>query len=71
MQALRVIQDVAQDGCLHVKIPAGMGTRFELIVLPLGDEIQPETHAEMQLQELGGFVKTVIASPEEDIWNDL
>lgn len=71
MQALRVVQDVAPDGCLHVKIPVGMGKRFELIILPVADEEQMELHNYMKLQEESGFVKSVIASPEEDVWNDL
>jgi len=71
MQALRLIQNVAPDGCLHVKIPAGMGKRFEMIILPLADEETVESHDYMKLQEESGFVKSVIASPEEDVWNDL
>jgi hypothetical protein len=71
MQALRVIQNIAQDGCLHVKIPAGMGKCFEMIILPVADEEQRESHDYMKLQEESGFIKSVVASTEEDIWNDL
>ena len=72
MRALRIIQNVAQDGCLHVKIPAGMGKRFEMIILPaVDDQEQNESHDFMKLQEESGFAKSVIASPEEDVWNDL
>jgi len=71
MQALRVVQNVAQDGYLHVKIPAGMGKRFEMIILPIADEEHSESHHYMKLQEESGFVKSVMASPEEDVWNDL
>jgi hypothetical protein len=69
MQALRIIQDVAADGCLHVKIPAGMGKRCELIILPVTSGEQGESC--LKLQEGSGFVKSVMASPEEDVWNDL
>ena len=42
MQALRFIQEVAADGCLHVKVPAGMGRKFELIVMPLEETAADE-----------------------------
>lgn len=71
MQALRVIQEVAKDGCLHVRVPQGMGKRFELIILPLNEEEQGESHDYMKLQEESGFVKSVIASAEEDVWNEI
>jgi len=71
MQALRIVQETADDGCLHVRIPAGMGKRFELIVLPLDDAAVDESMQQMQAQEQGGFVQTVLAAPEEDVWNEL
>ncbi len=71
MQALRVIQEIAQDGCLHVRVPAGMGRRFELIILPLNEEERDESLDYMKVQEESGFMKSVVASPEEDVWNDL
>jgi hypothetical protein len=72
MQALRVIQEVAADGYLHVKVPQGLGNRFELIILPLSeDEAQGDSLEYMKLQQESGFAKQVLASAEEDVWNDL
>jgi hypothetical protein len=72
MQALRVIQQVAEDGYLHVRMPDGIGKKFELIILPLDEkENYRDTQNYMKMQEESGFIKTVVASPEEDIWNDV
>ena len=71
MQALRVIQEVETDGCLHVKIPTGMGTRFEVIILPAPEGERPEPSCYSKSLQEGGFVKNVLASAEEDVWNDL
>ena len=71
MQALRVIQEIGPDGCLHVRVPQGLGKRFELIILPLPEEEQGESCNYSQLQENSGFVTSVLNAPEEDVWNDL
>ena len=71
MQALRVIQEVGPDGCLHVRVPQGLGKRFELIILPLPEEERGESSDYLQLQEQSGFAGSVLASSEEDVWNDL
>jgi hypothetical protein len=71
MQALRVIQEVGPDGCLHVRVPQGLGKRFELIILPLPEEERCESSDYLQLQEKSGFAGSVLASSEEDVWNDL
>ncbi|WP_298435677.1 hypothetical protein [Geobacter sp.] len=71
MRALRVIQEIAEDGCLHIRVPAGMGRRFELIILPLNEEDRDELLDCMKVQEESGFMKSEIASPEEDVWNDV
>lgn len=71
MHALRFIQEVGKDGCLHVPIPQGMGKKFELIILPLNEEETKEAFDYMKLQEESGFIKNVIATPEEDVWNEV
>ena len=43
MRALRMIQKVDQNGQLHIQVPPGMGTLFELVVLP----VDPERDAEL------------------------
>lgn len=71
MQALRIIQDVAKDGYLHVRAPQGMGNRFEVIVMPIEGEMKEESVHSMRLQEESGFAKNVLASADEDVWNEI
>lgn len=73
MQALRVIQNVSEDGYLHVAVPKMMSRRCEVIVLPL-DDLQETITAPYdlaRLQEQSGFVQQVLAAESEDVWNDL
>jgi hypothetical protein len=71
MQALRVVQEIAKDGWLHVRVPEGMGRKFELIILPLDETVADESDNYMKLQEESGFMQSVVASPDEDVWNDI
>jgi hypothetical protein len=71
MQAIRIIQEVAQDGYLHVKVPAGMGTKFELIIVPLDGPENDPALGNMKLQEESGFATSVLGAPEEDVWNEI
>jgi len=71
MQALRIIQEVAKDGCLHVRIPQEMGKKFEVIVMPIEEEMKDESLHYMRLQEESGFAKNVLASAAEDVWNEI
>lgn len=57
MRASGAAQDEGPDGCVHASISAG--------------KERLESNLYLKLQEESGFVKTVLASPEEDIWNDL
>jgi hypothetical protein len=70
VQALRLVQEVSEDGCLHVRVPEGFGKRFELIILPL-DREGDSSWDFMKMQEESGFSKSVLGSSEEDVWNDL
>jgi hypothetical protein len=71
MQALRIILDVAKDGYLHVRVPQDMGKKFEVIVIPIEEEIKDESLHAMRLQEESGFAKNVLASADEDVWNEV
>ena len=73
MQALRVTQNVTQDGYIHIAIPPEFGHRCEIIVLPLGDskEGTQSTFNTAKMQEQSGFVQTVLGADSEDVWNDL
>lgn len=73
MQALRVTQNVSQDGYLHIAIPPEMGRKCEVIVLPLDDykETLPTTYNAAKMQEQSGFAQQVLGAASEDVWNDL
>ncbi|MEI8355843.1 MAG: hypothetical protein WCG31_07125 [Deltaproteobacteria bacterium] len=71
MKAFRFIQEIAKDGYLHVRVPEGLGKKFELIILPLDETEQDESVDYMRIQEESGFMKKVVASTKEDVWNDL
>lgn len=71
MQALRIIQEIAKDGFLHVRVPQDMGKKFEVIVMPIEGEIKDESLHYMRLQEESGFAKNVLASVDEDVWNEV
>jgi hypothetical protein len=71
MQALRVTQDVAQDGYLHIAVPPEMSRRCEVIVLPLEESQETRTYNTAKMQEQSGFVQKVLGAESEDVWNDL
>lgn len=73
MQALRVMQNVSQDGYLHIAVPAEMGRRCEVIILPIYDhqEAGTATYNTTKMQEKSGFVQTILGAESEDVWNDL
>ena len=71
MHAIRYIETVGEDRILKLTVKKPAGTRLEVIVLDL-DENGEKKHLEIsRLQEMTGFAKNVLGSPEEDIWNDL
>lgn len=59
---------------IHIQLPAGLAGDVEVIVLPA-----PEGHTGIPVEKLvsadltdeSGFAKDILASPEEDCWNDL
>ncbi len=67
MQALQMIQEVTEDGYLHVRVPEEMGGKVELTIVRLEDN---STYY-MKLQEQSGFVNSILASTAEDVWNEL
>lgn len=71
MQAMRVIQEVAKDGCLHVRVPAGMGKKFELIIVALDEPEEDASVQYMKIQEESGFATNVLADAAEDVWNEI
>lgn len=71
IQAIRRAERVAPDGALTLYLPEFGGAYVEVIVLPRGAAIVPETLAAMRLQEQSGFARRVLADPAEDVWNDV
>lgn len=71
MQALRVTQNVAADGYLHIAVPPEMTGRCEVIVLPIEDYPEINTYDTVKMQEQSGFVQKVLGATSEDVWNDL
>jgi hypothetical protein len=77
MYAQRIISQVDEKGFLHIDTNQPKGTTLEIIVRSI-DEQKPQTDAKslsdtsalMAMQASGGFVSTILASAEEDVWND-
>ncbi len=71
MQALRVTQNVSQDGYLHIAVPPEMSRICEVIVLPLEVSQGTKAYNTARMQEHSGFVQEVLGAESEDVWNDL
>ena len=67
MQAYREVHEISADGYVKIKVPAGMGKRVEVILLPAAADSALPVMAPQQ----NGFCMQVLASIEEDVWNDL
>lgn len=70
MQALRLTQNVSEDGYLHVAIPPEMG-KCEIIVFPYEERPNQRNYNTAKMQEHSGFVQRVLGAASEDVWNDL
>ena len=73
MQALRITQDVSQDGYLHIAVPPGMSRRCEVIILPIEEpgSVPSKGYDTARMQEQTGFARQVLGAQSEDVWNDL
>ena len=71
MSALRVTQNVAEDGYLHIAVPPEMGRTCEVIVFPYEERLNPRMYNTTKMQEQSGFVKKILGADSEDVWNDL
>jgi len=69
MEAQRVIEQIGSDGKLHLDLKQYSGMSVEVIILPLEQDMSIDEVAVLQMQT--GFVQEVLASSEEDVWNDL
>ncbi|HBA89128.1 MAG TPA: hypothetical protein DCZ75_14435 [Geobacter sp.] len=73
MTGVRLLQEVPEDRCLRIAVPEWMGSRVEVIIKKTdgGEPRSPEATDCVQLQQGGGFLKGVLQSAHEDIWNEL
>jgi len=72
LQALRLTKKVDSNGELKLNIPEYTNKKIELIILPADEESENNNSFEyMKLQEKNGFSQKILASKEEDIWNEL
>lgn len=71
MQALRVTQDVDQNGYLHIAVPPEMSRRCEVIILPSEEHQETRSYNTAKMQEQSGFAQKVLGAASEDVWNDL
>jgi len=57
---------------IEIEVPADLGSRVKLILLPDNDDgTSQESYEMMELQEKTGFATSVLGDPDEDVWNDL
>lgn len=71
MQAIREI--VKRESIKAVHVPEEFGDNVEILILPTNKvgSLKGDTTPLMKLQEQSGFVKTVLADSQEDVWNEL
>lgn len=71
MQVIRQI--VKRESIKAVFVPEEFGDNVEILVLPTKEIRSKKNDSEqlMKLQEQSGFVKTVLADSQEDVWNEL
>ncbi len=75
MQTISRIETVDAQGYIHFQLEKAPGVKVRIIIEDIDNSsssIMPsESIALARLQEQSGFVKNVIGSPAEDVWNDL
>ena len=73
-QILREIGTVDENHQLHLdlKIPDGFAKQVEVLILPIQENIAPsaENLAVMKMTDETDFVKTILASEEEECWDE-
>lgn len=68
---LKLIETVPADGRIIVRVPKEMGKKVEIIIRTVRENPGSGQEQYMKMQEKSGFVREVLAAPEEDVWNDL
>ncbi len=71
MQAIRLEREVT-DQQVTIRFPETFNAHnVEIIILPLKDQVPKESTQRMQAFDQTGFVREVLASKDEDVWNEL
>ena len=76
MQTISRIETVDAQGYIHFQIEKATSVKVRIIIADIDNNfsnvtIPSENFALARLQERSGFVKNVIGSAAEDVWNDL
>ena len=71
IESIRKTGHVALNGTLTLYLPEFSGMDVEIVVVPCNTAMATETYEAMRLHEQSSFARHVLASPAEDIWNDL
>lgn len=76
MQTITRIDTVDESGFIHLNIEKPAGIKVRIIIEDMDSNatklnISSENLALALMQEQSGFVKNVIVSSAEDLWNDL
>lgn len=70
MNAIQDVVTVGEGGLIALRIARPAGSRVRVLIVDIDDA----SEAMLELtrwQEQTGFVRQVLASPAEDVWNDL
>jgi hypothetical protein len=76
MQTITRIETVDAQGYIHFQLEKPPGVKVRIIIEDMDNKssdntIPYESLALVRLQEQSGFVKNVIGSSAEDVWNEL
>ena len=76
MHAITRIETVDERGFIHLQIEKPAGVKVRIIIEDIDSDpyqvtTPPESLVLARMQEKSGFIKNVIGSPAEDVWNDL
>ena len=76
MQTISRIETVDAQGYIHFQLEKAPGVKVRIIIEDIDNNSSKETMPSesfvlARLHEQSGFVKNVIGSAAEDVWNDL
>lgn len=71
MQPLRRTYKLSGDRKVTVHVPDDFGYEVEIIIFRADDKDFKASTELAKLQEINGFARDVLGSPDEDVWNEL